>query len=842
MEQQSSTGKDRIRHAAALDSAGIRLAFASLRFNGSTPAGMTRAEYRGSTDAVAGTILDSGAGGEWRIRTSETALPGPWGGLALETDWLHCGTSRQTAAEVRFEIAAWSRNVYVLVPGAVYGGNRFEARQLSYAPCWTRIRERGPDAPALITDVPRLATGDGASSLQLLTGDASTPAVGYYDPAAGRGCIILTEQRTRFGETSVHIREAEDRGSAVISFRAPGVRAGTKYEMCTTDASSPDRGADYANADRLTLRYHVYLFDCSGVPCLFEAFAAVRQSLSGPPELTASVPFSAAWDIQEAKFNAMNWNEPYGYYAVGTVDEKHQDWQLGWVGGGMSSYALLLEGGGASRQRALHTLDFIFGGQTAAGFFPGVFYRGRWYGDEFGDDPDREAPERWHIVRKSADALYFAAKHLMALEATQPESALGAAQPGQAVGAAQPGQAVGAAQPEQTVGATQPEQALEAAQPESSPEAAQPQPAPPGRTSEPPRPSPTPHPRPTPHVSWLQGLRKLADAFVRLWDTNGQFGQWVDHDTGELLVGGSAGGAMAIGGLALCGRLFGEARYTEVARAAGEDYYRRFTLAGITTGGPGEILQCPDSESAFALLESYIALYETTGDRAWIERAEEAADQCISWCVSYDFEFPAASTFGRLGMRTAGSVIANVQNKHSAPGICTLSGDALLKLFRATGKPRYLMQLRETAHNMTQYLSRADRPIRGWDGQDMPAGYMSERVNMSDWEGAELVGEALPLSCWCETSNMLTYAEVPGIYTQPDTGLICELDHVKCVLETAADGGKALRITNPTAWPATVKLLAEHAPEAAQPLGVCASPSWPRIRIGPGETRIVALS
>lgn len=777
MERQSLKGKDRIRHAAALENAGIRLAFASLRFDGSAPAGMTRVEYKGSTDAVAGTTLDSGAGGEWRIRTSETALPGPWGGFAFETEWLHCGASRQTAAEVRFEIGVWSRDVYVLVPGAVYGGNRFEARKLSYAPCWTGIRERGPDAPALITDVPRLAAGDGASSLHLLTGDASTPAVGYYDPEAGRGCIILTEQRTRFGETSVHIREADDRGSAVISFRAPGVRAGAKYEMCTTEAPSPDRGADYANADRLTLRYHVYLFDCSAVPCLFEVFAAVRQSLSGPPELAVSLPFSAAWDIQEAKFNAMNWNEAYGYYAVGTVDEKHQDWQLGWVGGGMSSYALLLEGRGESADRAMRTLDFIFGGQTAAGFFPGVFYRGRWYGDEFGDDPDREAPERWHIVRKSADALYFEAKHMLALGTVQPERAPGAECPSLA-----------------------------------------------------------------PSESWLQGLRKLADAFVRLWDTYGQFGQWVDHDTGELLVGGSAGGAMAVGGLALCGELFGEARYTAVARAAGDDYYRRFTLAGITTGGPGEILQCPDSESAFALLESCIALYETTGDRSWIGRAEAAADQCISWCVSYDFEFPSGSTFGRLGMRTAGSVIANVQNKHSAPGICTLSGDSLLKLFRATGKPRYLMQLRETAHNLPQYLSRADRLVRGWDGKDMPAGYMSERVNMSDWEGAELVGEALPLSCWCETSNMLAYAELPGIYAQPDTGLICVLDHVECVLEAAAGGEKTLRITNPTAWPATVKLLAESAEEAAVPLGVCASPSWPRIRIAPGETHIVTLS
>ncbi|MFC3804207.1 hypothetical protein [Cohnella sp. GCM10012308] len=769
MELQTAHDKNQLRQAAAgLDSAGIRVAFLSNRFDGASRKGFSRADWRGPANEIAGTTLDSGVGGEWLIRTNGTALTGPYGGFALETDWLHCGTSRHTAAEVRFEIGAWSPSAYVLVPGAVYGGNRFEARKLDYAPCWTSIEERGPNAPALVTDIPRLAAGDGPSSLHLLTGDAATPAVAYYDPERGRACILLTEQRTGYGETSIHIEESADRRAAAISFRAPGVREETKYEMCTTAAPSGDSGADYANGDRLNLKFHVYLFACGSVRRLFAAFAAVRDSLTGRPELAATLPFSAAWAIQEAKFNAMNWNGEHGYYAVGTVDEKHQDWQLGWVGGGMSSYALLLEGSATSRERAQRTLDFIFGGQTAAGFFPGVFYRGRWYGDEFGSDPDREAPERWHIVRKSADALYFAAKHMLALEAI-----------------------------------------------------------PLGRSAS---------------VTWLQGLRRLADAFVRLWDAYGQFGQWLNHDTGELLVGGSAGGAMAVGGLAWCGRLLGEARYVSVACEAGEYYYRRYTMAGVTTGGPGEILQCPDSESAFALLESYMALYETTGDRLWIGRAEEAADQCLSWCVSYDFVFPASSTFGKLGMRTAGSVIANAQNKHSAPGICTLSGDALLKLFRATGRRRYMDQLTETARNMNQYLSRSDRPVMGWDGKDMPPGYMSERVNMSDWEGADLVGEALPLSCWCETSNMLTYAEVPGIYVQRDTGLVWAPDHVTCGLETTADGGAALRVTNPTPWPASVKLLSETSTEAALPLGVCASTAWPRVRLAPGETRVLPLA
>ena len=143
-------------------------------------------------------------------------------------------------------------------------------------------------------------------------------------------------------------------------------------------------------------------------------------------------------------------------------------------------------------------------------------------------------------------------------------------------------------------------------------------------------------------------------------------------------------------GLALAGQYFAAPDYLRTARAAAAAYYDRFVRRGYTTGGPGEICQCPDSESAFGLLESYVVLYEVTGERNWLDCARDMAQQAATWCMSYDFAFPAGSLFGRLGMRAAGSVWANVQNKHSAPGICTLSGDALFKLFRATGHSSYL--------------------------------------------------------------------------------------------------------------------------------------------------------
>lgn len=338
---------------------------------------------------------------------------------------------------------------------------------------------------------------------------------------------------------------------------------------------------------------------------------------------------------------------------------------------------------------------------------------------------------------------------------------------------------------------------------------------------------------------WEAGTRRLADRFVDTFRRFGQLGQYLDCETGDVLVGGSTAAAMAPGALALAGQYFRHPACTEVAEAIARHLDERDVRAGITTGGPGEILKCPDSESAFAMLESFVVLYEVTGNPHWLARAEAMAAQCLTWCASYDYAFPPASPFGRLDMRAAGSVWANVQNKHSAPGICTLSGDALLKLFRYTGNRLWLDQIQETAHNLTQYLSRTDRPVG--NPPAMRPGYMCERVNFSDWEGRENIGGSLFGSNWPEASLLLTATELPGIYAQPDTRLLCVFDHVEVRWIEIGGGKGALECRNPTAFDAEVRVLVEPSTAAREVLGQAAVLRWPTLVIPAGQTRSMAV-
>ena len=329
---------------------------------------------------------------------------------------------------------------------------------------------------------------------------------------------------------------------------------------------------------------------------------------------------------------------------------------------------------------------------------------------------------------------------------------------------------------------------------------------------------------------WKNGTQKVADSFVKLSNKWHQFGNFVDSQTGDVVVGGSTSGAIVPAALVLAARYFNHPEYQRVAEVSAESYYQNFIKKGITCGGPGDAMQNPDSESSYAMLESFMLLYESTLDKKWMTRAEEMANQFATWVMPYDYQFPTNSTLGKLGVQTTGMVVANTQNKHGAPGICTHSGVALWRLFRATGNNRYMQLLKEIAFVMPQYLSHPSRPI-----EKMKIGWMSERVSTTDW--LEGIGELMYGSTWAETSLMLTYIELPGVYIQPDKSLVCVFDNIEA--QIIHDKSKMLTVnfTNPTQAGATVRLFIESSGQAKKPLGENALWNGAAIKLKPGESR-----
>ena len=212
---------------------------------------------------------------------------------------------------------------------------------------------------------------------------------------------------------------------------------------------------------------------------------------------------------------------------------------------------------------------------------------------------------------------------------------------------------------------------------------------------------------------------------------------------------------------------------------------------GYTNGGPGEILQAPDSESAFALLESMIELFRVTGNYKWITAAKDVTAYCSTWVQGFDYIFPKDCSLGMQNIKSCGSIFANVQNNHSAPGICTLSGQGILELYRETQELKYLELLQDITRGLPQYVSTPGR-----QPEDAPYGYVSERVNTSDWEGSQNIGATYKMSTWPETSILLTAIEIPSIYVDLKNNRTISFDSVT-VSEIKFDKNRYIEISNP---------------------------------------------
>ena len=89
---------------------------------------------------------------------------------------------------------------------------------------------------------------------------------------------------------------------------------------------------------------------------------------------------------------------------------------------------------------------------------------------------------------------------------------------------------------------------------------------------------------------------------------------------------------------------------------------------------------------------------------------------------------------------------------------------------------------------------------------------------------------------------MLAYMEVPGLYVQTDTGLVCAIDHIDVTILDSGPGTLRLAVSNPTAYPAEVKMLIETSAQAARPLGQNGLLSCQLISLQPGETHSLVFT
>jgi hypothetical protein len=110
-------------------------------------------------------------------------------------------------------------------------------------------------------------------------------------------------------------------------------------------------------------------------------------------------------------------------------------------------------------------------------------------------------------------------------------------------------------------------------------------------------------------------------------------------------------------------QLFGAADFKRAAVKAGEYYARRHLDMTEPYWGGTLDANCEDKEGAWAAFQGFLALYELTQERPYLDWAAHAMDVALTYTVLWDIDLPA----GRLrdhGLKTRGWTIVSAQNQH----------------------------------------------------------------------------------------------------------------------------------------------------------------------------------
>lgn len=665
---------------------------------------------------------------------------------------LRKGMATSSGVAAAFDFTNWSEDNYVLIPAAVYNGNRYRTVGRGYAAGLDPADQYRKDLPLTQSNVPRLSIEKTTpSKLEVNSSNVTTPAVCIFDRKAKRGFILLAEQggrdganqflRNTHGEILDHafaIEESADRSRATIVVSAPGVRE-SKPEFIGF-SNSPDRGIAWKAGDTVRMKFRVYSFATPDIPGLLDRFMSVRKSVTGPNHPRLLIPASqvATWMTQRIDSRYLQKGDVKFYCP------ENGPWiAFGWIGGWINTFPMLTQGDEMHLERATNTFNFGLKAQEPSGYF---HYAIRDDGNTSFRDPGKDM----NLARTSGDTLFWMMKQFLLLKAQDRSKAI---------------------QPE-----------------------------------------------------WEASMKKLADAMVTTWRKNGEWGKLINVKTGEVAEYNTTGGASIIGGLALASGYYRNEAYLATAKDAAEALYQRdFVKQGQTSGGCADILQNADSETAAAFMTSLMALYEVTGEKRWWEMSRNLANLVATWTVSHDYELPKSTELGGLGAKLAGVYWASTQNKHGAPGICTTSADALLKIYRINGDTRYAELLRDL--------------IRAHGESIRPGGFTNERLTFCDAESRGSRGDHV--TGWNETNGILMAQEIPGIYLRTDVDRFYVFDAVEAKVLKREAGGVTLTIRNPTQHDAQVSIFAENASQAAKPQGYTALLRWPKVPVKAGaEIRV----
>lgn len=234
------------------------------------------------------------------------------------------------------------------------------------------------------------------------------------------------------------------------------------------------------------------------------------------------------------------------------------------------------------------------------------------------------------------------------------------------------------------------------------------------------------------HGQARHAWRELVLALARFWREaqapGGSLGKWWSP-AGDRLEDTGTASAYAVPVLAPLASLTGERSGLDAACRVGEHLVRNHVEPMLYAGDALDS-DCIDREGGYSVLRALLALYEATGDRAWLQPARRAATWLLSWTFAWDVPFSERSPLGRRRFHTRGGTAVSVAHHHLDPYGLAIAVP-LHALARATGETRWAACARDMTAYAGQLVATPEDPLGRsplWEG------FQPEQVNQTRWD------------------------------------------------------------------------------------------------------------
>ena len=196
------------------------------------------------------------------------------------------------------------------------------------------------------------------------------------------------------------------------------------------------------------------------------------------------------------------------------------------------------------------------------------------------------------------------------------------------------------------------------------------------------------------HPEWLAWCRQFADWLIRQQRPDGSFPRSWRDGSGEVNEESGTSSYNPVPLLVSLSQVTGDQRYIDSAIRAADYVWSDFGSHGVFVGGATDNPNITDKEAGMLSMEAFLALYESTKEQRWLDRAKVAGNYAETWIWIWNVPMAIGADDAKLHWKRGVSTVGLQGITARGPG----GGDEYLdwavpdyaRLYKYTNDPHYL--------------------------------------------------------------------------------------------------------------------------------------------------------